>query len=171
MSSYILKSIHMTLDEKSIEQAIREIELFESQLQPAMECLVRYLAEKGVEIARAELVFFDRPAYDTGALSESIKSEVDGGKAHVQAGEGLTNAMGEPTNYAVYVEYGTGIKYPNGWWYPDPSGWRMKNGKPYSWTPGMAPRPFMANTLLDLEEEAKAEGGRIIAEYIGGGIA
>lgn len=170
MGEYILKNIEMTLDERSIANALREIEDFRNRLQPAMDSLIEYLCEKGVEIARAELIFFDQPAYDTGALSESVtyKHEYGSGEGIVEAGEGLTNAMGEPTNYAVYVEYGNGYTRPGGWWYPDPNGKWGKNGKTYSWTNGMEPRPFMTNTLHDLEDEAIAQGGRIIAEYIRG---
>ena len=184
MGEYILKNIEMTLDEGSIEKALKEIEDFRSRLQPAMQCLIDYLGEKGVEVARAELLWVggtntgggesgnepvENEAYATGRLSESIKYvRTEDGAGEVQAGEGLTNAMGEPTNYAIYVEYGNGYTRPDGWWYPDPNGWWEKNGQTYSWTNGMPPRPFMAHTLHDLEEEAVAQGGRVIAEYIRG---
>ena len=162
----------MTLDEGSIENAIEEIELFESQLKPAMQHLIDYLGEKGVEIARAYLLWLgDASAYSTGALSESIRCELSDGKARVIAGEGLHNAMGDPDSesYAFYVEYGNGANRPDGgWWYPAPWGWRMYEGVPYAWTNGMGPRPFMHNTLNSLAEEAKIMGARIIAEYIGG---
>lgn len=171
----VLKKIKMTLDPASIDRAIAEVRLFEAMLKPAMQSLIDYLGEKGVEIARAELIFFDDPAYATGALSGSIKCESGDGKATISAGEGLTNAMGVPTNYAVFVEYGTGIYGAdinghgmNGWWYPAPWGSWEKNGKRYAWTQGMAPRPFMQHTLEDLREEAEVEGARIIAEYLKG---
>ena len=186
----VLKNIEMTLDPASIDRAIREIQLFEEKLKPAMQCLIDYLGEKGVEIARAALLWVggsnsgggengdepeENPAYATGALSESIRYEKRGEIGVIDAGQGLTNAMGEPTNYAIFVEYGTGIYGADinghgleGWWYPAPWGWWEKNGKKYAWTNGMPPRPFMANTLLDLEDEAEVNGGRIIAEYIRG---
>ena len=169
-------NINMTLDPASIESAIKEIELFESKLKPAMQCLIDYLGEKGVEIARAELIFFDDPAYDTGALSESVQYQAGDGQGIISAGEGLTNAMGIPTNYAVFVEYGTGIYGADindhgfeGWFYPAPWGWYVgRGGKRYAWTNGMPPRPFMNNTLHDLKDEVEASGGKIIAEYIRG---
>ena len=173
----VLKNIEMTLDPASIDRAIREIQLFEETLKPAMQCLIDYLGEKGVEVARAALLFVgEEPAYDTGALSESIRYEKRGDKGVIDAGQGLTNAMGKPTNYAIFVEYGTGIYGADindhgleGWWYPAPWGAYVgKNGKRYAWTNGMAPRPFMANTLIDLEDEARVNGGKILAEYIRG---
>ena len=75
--------------------------------------------------------------------------------------------------YAVYVEFGTGIKgegspHPDtailgwkydinqhgelGWWYPtdnaDPNPYKYtaKNGTTYAWTRGMPSRPFMYET-------------------------
>jgi hypothetical protein len=180
----MLKSIKMTLDPSSIDEAIKEIELFESKLKPAMQGLIDHLAEKGVEVARASLLFLggddspvdeggdpiENPAYDTGALLESIRFETSEGMGKVIAGEGLHNAMGDPESpsYAMYVEYGNGYTKPDGWWYPAPWGWRTYNGKLYAWTKGMAPRPFMGNTLNDLEQEARAHGAQIIAEYIRG---
>lgn len=173
----VLKNIQMTLDEASIENAIREVERFERQLKPAMQCLLDYLGEKGVEIARAELIFFDDPAYRTGALSESMKyRQEDNGDVVIVAGEGLQDGYSPPQSYAVYVEYGTGIYGPDltnhglaGWWYPAPWGTReAPDGTRLAWTNGMPPRPFMQNTLNDLEEEARIAGARVIAEYIRG---
>ena len=174
MGQYILKTIQMTLDEKSIDNAVREVKRFDETLKPAMQSLIDYLREKGVEIARAELIFFDDPAYMTGALSESITSRNENGTGIVTAGEGLVDGEGNGS-YAIYVEYGTGIFGADinghgfdGWWYPAPWGTWSKNGKRYAWTMGMPPRPFMQNTLNDLIEEAEASGGRVIAEYIRG---
>ena len=183
--SYVLKSINMTLDADSIANAVKEVELFQKRLQPAMQCLIEYLAEKGVEVARAELLFLDgdydgggeNPAYATGALSESIRYRMtNDGDAVVSAGEGLKDGYSPPQSYAMYVEYGTGIYGADlndhglaGWWYPAPWGTRVaKDGTKLAWTNGMPPRPFMGHTLVDLEEEAKAAGARVIAEYLRG---
>jgi len=170
----VLKKIQMTLDPGSIEQAIKIVRDFENKLKPAMQCLIDYLGEKGVEIARAELIFFDNPAYRTGDLSESVKYEPGEGKGTLSAGEGLVDGYGDGS-YAVYVEYGTGIYGADlnnhgfdGWWYPAPWGTWEKNGKKYAWTNGMPPRPFMQNTMNDLVAEAEVAGGRVIAEYIRG---
>lgn len=185
MGRFILKSIRMTLDQASIEHAIEEIELFKSQLKPAMQCLIEALAEKGVEVARASLLLIGvenragpvdgdsritNEAYASGDLYESIRCDIGNGEARVIAGEGLHNAMGDPDSpsYAMYVEYGNGYTKPNGWWYPAPYGWRLYKGQMYAWTNGMAPRPFMGNTYQDLIQEAETNGGKVIAEYIRG---
>ena len=195
MGEYVLKSITMTLDEASINAAIREVENFQKKLQPAMQCLIDYLGEKGIEIARATLLFLagdpngggENPAYMSGDLSASIKYRNDKGKGVLTAGEGLETEYG---SYAMFVEYGTGIigaenqnpqaaevgyEYDvhghgeHGWWYPAPWGsLEADDGNMLAWTAGMAPRPFMFNTLQDLAIEAETSGCKIIAEYIGG---
>lgn len=165
MSTFTIRDIPIDLfDGASVENAIAQIKEIENRLQPALEHLVKELAEHGVEIARAQLV--DLGAYETGALWESVNYEVDGDHGTISAGEGLTNAMGEPTNYAWYVEYGNVHSRESGWWYPDPSGNRLYQGKTYSFTQGMSARPFMHNTQTELIKEAQQNGGRIIAEYL-----
>jgi len=184
--SFVLKTIHMTLDPASIENALREVEEFEKILKPAMTHLIDRLAAKGVEVARAELLFLSGgPAYMSGALSGSIKYESEEGHAQITAGEGLETKYG---SYAMFVEYGTGFEGAtnelpeatqegysydvhhhdkHGWWYPAPWGWfEADDGQPLAWTRGMPPRPFMHNTMHDLEAEAEMNGARIIAEYI-----
>lgn len=166
--SFTIRKIQMDLSPGSIENAIREVKHIQEKLKPAMMYLISHLAEKGVEIARAELIFFEDPAYYTGELSESIRGVVN------KDGTGTIIA---DCDYAIYVEYGTGeffddgnedgvgrsgkpMHYMNGWFY-----FNERDGK-FHGTTGMPPRPFMHNTLMDLEEEAKAAGGRIIAEYL-----
>lgn len=175
----------MTLDPDSIDEAIRKVEEVEELLKSAMVHLIGRLAEKGVEIARAELIFFGEPAYDTGALSESVRYDyTEDGNAVISAGQGLYTKYG---SYAMFVEYGTGIigaESPNptagehgyaydvkghgkhGWYYPAPWGtYEAEDGTLLAWTQGMPPRPFMGNTFVDLQQEAEAAGGKIIAEY------
>lgn len=167
----VLKNIKMTLDPASVARAIEAVKDFRNHLQAAMTHLIETLLERGVEIARAELIFFWNPAYDTGALSQSLEAIMLNDK------EGIitTGIM-----YAVFVEFGTGAvgsiqshpladelgyKYDtehhglDGWVYYDSDG-------QFHWTAGMAARPFMYNTLRDLEEEAERIGGQVIAEYI-----
>lgn len=164
--SFVIKHIDMTLDPDSIDRAIRQIETIRSLLYPAMMDYIGKLAEKGVEIAKAELIFFDKPAYDLGLLSESVRYEMHEHGATIVAGEGLES--GYPgQSYAMFVEHGTGVfgadLNDHGW-----EGWTYFNpriGK-FVHTVGMPPRPFMHNTYEDLIDEIKAEGGRIIAEYL-----
>lgn len=167
MAEYILKQIDITLDADSIDRAIKEINEFQSRLKPAMQSLIDYLGNRGVEVAKAALMFVgESPAYMTGDLQESITFRSEEGSGVLSAGEGLTDGNGNQS-YALYVEYGTGIygedingHAEKGWWYLAPWGW--------TWTNGMAPRPFMASTFNDLCDEAEKNGGRIIAEYIRG---
>lgn len=165
----VLKNISFTLDPASIEKAIQVTIDFRNRLLPAMEQLIRTLVEKGAEIAKAELIFFWNPAYDTGTLSDSIVGEM------LSEREGVVRTDVE---YALFVEYGTGIvgeiqhhPEPNGYKYDvhghGLEGWVYygTDGK-FHRTAGMASRPFMYNTLRNLEEEAKAIGGKVIAEYM-----
>ena len=169
----VLKDIEMTLDPASVDRAIREIEAFEDKLKPAMECLINYLTEKGVEVAKAALLFiggspngwYENPAYDTGQLQDSIESvPFDGEAGYVKT----------DVPYAIYVEYGTG---PMGQLKPHPLGgtYRRTKWKYYNdrigrvvFTYGMGARPFMYNTFRDLEEEAETKGAKIVAEYLRG---
>ena len=56
MAEYIIKNIVMTLDEESVKQAVKDVEEIQRRLKPAMQCLIDYLGEKGVTVARASLL-------------------------------------------------------------------------------------------------------------------
>lgn len=181
MSIFLLKKIDVELTEKSIERAIRIVEDIEYRLSPAMMHLIEKLAEKGVEIAKANLIFFvhgfsgsdlsegvnEFAAYSTGRLSESIHYTMESDGATITAGEGAIGGDGQ-TSYAMYVEFGTGAygdnpgNHPNGWYY-----FNRDDGR-WHHTYGMIPRPFMHNTYEELIQEVEANGGRIVAEYLGG---
>ena len=188
MSRILLKTIKITLDDRSIENAIEEVMQFKRDLANALSELARYVTEeKGPGIAKMYLAQF--PAIDTGALHDSIRGEYDASNhsGTIFAGEGLEDGYGQGS-YAVYVEYGTGIigkhnPHPEangyqydvnkhgmkGWYYPSERGSYKPqdgNGIRLAWTRGMAARPFMYNTMLELQAEVEREGGRIIAEYI-----
>lgn len=184
MGQFVLKNIEMTLDPKSIRAAIKEVKKLQEDLGKALHELVRVLTDQGVEIAKIEISSLG--AVDTSLLFESIEG-VYNPETHV----GIVMAA---VSYAIYVEYGTGIvgaenPHPEpekigwdydihehgegGWWYPSPTGWYVpkdgvtnEEGWSLAWTKGMPARPFMYNTLKELEVEAEISGGRIIAEYI-----
>ena len=179
------KEISLTLDSKSIERAIDEVEAFRENLRDALAELARYVTEeKGPGIAKMYIAQF--PAVDTGFLSDSITGEYHNGDH--------TGTIYAGAYYAAFVEYGTGVigannPHPNpegweydtnghgmaGWVYPGsdspqskawhPDG-RKAAGVKLAWTRGVPARPFMYNTMLELEDEVEREGGRIIAEYI-----
>ena len=167
----VLKNIDMTLDPASIAHAIQAVKDFRNRLYPAMTNLIETLTDKGVEIARAELIFFWNPAYDTGNLSQSLKAEKVDEK---------TGVITTDVSYALFVEYGTGIvgevqphPEPNGYQYDihghGIDGWYyFGDDGQFHWTAGMASRPFMYNTMRDLQAEAEKIGGKVIAEYMRG---
>lgn len=168
MGEIVLKNIEMTLNRDSIQSAINMIHDLQGNLADALAELARILTEdRGKRIAQMYIAQF--PAIDTGALHDSINGEYIK-SAHY--GVVATGVM-----YAAFVEFGTGIvgeenPYPGdagwaydvnghgeaGWYYYSDSGWHHIRGMPA--------RPFMYNTLRELEAEAEAEGGRIIAQYI-----
>lgn len=160
--SVTLKSITTTLDASSLEAAVRELNDFAEQLHGAMRFLVEHLAERGVVIAKAQLVQFDPPAFYTRQLYETIhKTEYNEG-----TGEGEVY-VDYGTEYAIYVEYGTGIYGADIHSHGD-EGWVYLNDRDgkWHWTKGMPARPFMYNTFRILEGEAEKTGAKIIAEYI-----
>lgn len=161
MSGKILRNIEMTLDPKSIQNAIREIMDFKEQLRQSMQELVEVLMEDGVEIAKMQLVSMD------GVYTGALESSIDHGKFDPKTRSGYVFAGNSSTPYAIFVEYGTGMigaesphPEPNGWEYDanghGDKGWVYKNdndGK-FHWTRGYVSRPFMYNTLKWLEEAA-----------------
>lgn len=163
-----LKNIEMTLDKESIENAIKAVEDLENDLGKAMTHLIEELTVKGVEFARMEIVMFDKPAVDSGALMDSIAPAM----LNDREGVVTTGVM-----YAAFVEYGTGVvgaeephPEPNGYKYDVNGhgwdGWVYGYNGTFHRTYGMPARPFMYGTLRDLETFAEQNGGRIIAEYI-----
>ena len=160
-----IRFINVQLSTQDLDRAIREVERIRDKILPAAKSLIEQLAKKGVEIAKAELIFFSPPAYYTGQLSDSITYEMGQDEdAFITAGRGCID--GEGNSYAVHVEYGTGIynwaskRDLTGWYY-----YNNRDGKVH-WTNGMPPRPFMQRTYEDLIREIEAEGGRILAEYL-----
>lgn len=174
MSYKTWRTIEMTLDPKSIAQAVKEIEACQRQLRDALEALVRELAKQGAEVAKMQVASFD--AVDSGELYGSIYGyyDPDSRIGYVIAG----------APHAFYVEYGTGIwgqlnPHPEaaqaGWeydvnghgaqgWYYDATtdGDNVFSGQnKYRWTRGMVSRPYMYNTFIWLQEAAEALGRTI----------
>ena len=171
------RSIEMTLDPKSIRQAIKEIEECKRQLVEALTELTKTLQEQGVQVAKMQVASFD--AVDSGELEHSIF-----GHYNEQSRIGYIIA-GAP--HAFYVEYGTGAvgadaPHPMaaeagweymvgphikegpgglGWWYDKSSDGVFSGSGDYHWTRGQPARPFMYNTFVWLEEAAQALGRNI----------
>ena len=172
-----LKTISMTLDEASIDNAIKELADFRKQLEECLSELAKYLTDYGQEIARINLIEMD--ADFTGALiEEGIQGFYDN-QSH-------SGVIYTDKPYAMFVEFGTGFvgemseHHPlqgseigwvhdvndhgvDGWWYPAEWGWWIptegkRAGQRMAWTNGMPSRPFMDNTLRELEQIAEREG-------------
>ena len=164
--SYTIADIEFELSPEGLTKAITEVKLIQKKLKPAMERLINELARQGAKVARANLVMFDKPAYDYGELQRSIKD------VPYKRGVGYVKT---DCPYAIYVEFGTGPRgavahHPLGAGYRG-TGWRYYNERWGHWvfTYGMGSRPFMYNTMRSLEEEAEATGGRIVATYLAEG--
>lgn len=155
------KTISMTLDPHSIQNAIREIRDFKKQLTDCCSELARKLTEEGVVVAKMNVMHMN--AVYTGHLEESIKG--------VYFPQEHLGVVFTDVPYALFVEYGTGIVGENsqhpeageieweydvhnhgesGWWYfTDTDG-----NKRFRWTKGQPSRPYMYETLRWLEQNA-----------------
>lgn len=172
----IRHEIKFSLSEKSIRQAINALEAYKKELKDKCNLLCRRLAEKGVEIARAEIVNLD--AVFTSELLDSIHSE--------DKGNGIW-AVVAGTDHALFVEFGTGQvgqQSPYPYEFPEGISWSYNTGKTirqalndivihgstfvktgeYYWTyigkdgkahitKGMPSRPFMYNTANELMDK------------------
>lgn len=136
-------------------------------LQSRLVELTERLAEKGVEIAKANVTKLD--AIFTGELIDSLHSE----KGSISKGTAIFYIVTD-SKHAAFVEFGTGqLGMEGGYPYPFPDGvqWNYNSGKTifeispgqYGWfykrdeqwyfTQGMPSRPFMYETAIELEKE------------------
>lgn len=154
-----MKTIKIPLSETGVESAITALKEYRYAVASLAERLAETLCAQGEEIALLEAADIRM----TGELQRSIMHETNGKAGFVAC----------KCSYAVFVEFGTGIKgqtnpHPDvailgwnydvnnhgdlGWWYPtdesdpNPTKHTCKNGKTYAWTKGMPSRPFMYNT-------------------------
>ena len=169
------KTISFTLDAGSIERAIREVEDYAEELKSKMADLIQRLSEKGISIAKAQIVqhgaVMDRTLLDSvdGYYSEDTRTGFVVAKAphafFVEYGTGIIGAdnshpevTGEwnPGPIGIYTKYDTNEHGAAGWWYPAPFGWyipKQSDGSvALAWTKGMSPRPFMYETFKQLEK-------------------
>lgn len=100
MGQIVLANIEMTLDPGSIQRAIDMVNDIKERLGTGLSELARMLTEDlGKNVARMYIGQF--PAIDSGALHDSITGE------YVDANH--TGTISTGVEYAVLVEYGTGI--------------------------------------------------------------
>ena len=159
MPKYTIK-----LNPKDIGRVIKDIEKYKRELTEKVNLLIEELTDYGVQVAKAQVR--ELGAWYTGELESSIE-----GYFSPSVGVGIIKA-GAP--YAVYVEFGTGIvgksqphPSPDDWRYDinehGESGWWYFNdytGHP-QWTKGMPSRPFMYNTVRELENACERIAGEV----------
>lgn len=174
------KVIQMTLSEKSIQNAIKQLRDYQNSLEYKCNLVAQKMAEKGVEIAKAQV--YDMDAVFTTELFNSIHPEYKG-----QADGSSIWAVIAGTDHAVFVEFGTGVigqeqSYPGK--LPDGVSWQYASGKTirqladgrYGWfypgsdgnwyfTEGMPSRPFMLNTSLELYRIAKSVVKEVFGQW------
>ena len=161
-----MKTINVRLDPTSIENAIKELQQYQKDVENKTRLLIQRLTDYGAEIARVKIVSLG--AYYSGELL----SGVDGYYSPT-----LNAGFVKVTNdHAAFVEFGTGVVGQNnphkngeylskaawqyatgpkifttqdgkvGWIYPtDDGGFRF--------TEGMKSRPFMYETALELQSK------------------
>lgn len=149
-----MKKITVTLDEKSINSAIKQLSVYKKELSRKANLLVQRLIDAGVEIAKQEVMTLG--AFDSGELRDSLDGLMYTDGAH---GIIFTNC-----GHAAFVEFGTGIvgegsPHPTMPWAYDvnehgEAGWVYydENQGRFRWTKGMPSRPYMYLTARQLEE-------------------
>lgn len=160
------KVIKFSLDEKDIDRAIQEVELFKKDFIKKCDQLVEALTDYGVSVAKLQVSQLD--AVYTGELMNSIE-----GYYSPSTNVGIIKAG---ALYAAYVEFGTGVVGSNSP-HPDPQGWQYDinahgdegwvyhddDSGEFRWTKGFKSRPFMYNTARQLEKDCK----KIVKEVFG----
>lgn len=162
-----MKVIKMSLSVKSINNAIKELQEYKSDINHKAQKIVSELTDLGLTIAKSKVI--EMNINDTGHLLNSISGYYS---PTLNAGFITVNC-----EYAVFVEFGTGTRgvkssYPGdamaqagykylggthyittkdgriGWFYPADDGtWRF--------TEGLPSRPFMYETGIELEKLAR----------------
>lgn len=162
-------TITLKLSVNGVNDAIRQIKEYQSDTQERTKLLAEKLADIGKDEAKLLVPVM------TSALKESIDTTIV-----EEDSNGATYAVVANSGYAKFVEFGTGIKGENnphelaeqfgweydvnshgeaGWWYPssesDPNPHKRigNDGKTYAWTKGMPSRPFMYETIQDLQDK------------------
>ena len=146
----------MNLSQKSIASTIKKIEKYKADLNKKCLLLVEKLTDKGIKIAKVNVQ--NLGAFYTGELEASID-----GYFSPSLGVGIIYAG---SWYAMYVEFGTGprgqeAQHPMsgevGWVYDvnghGEEGWTYFNDRDgqYHWTDGMPSRPFLYDTIRQLD--------------------
>lgn len=157
-----MKKIKLSLNVKSINAAIKELDAYKARLGKAAEEITHTLTRTGVELAKQNAMYMD--IYDNHALYDGIVEEYVGGFG-VDYAKGYVHSTAP---HSMFCEFGTGIvgaenPHPNitipgwqydtnehgekGWWYEGDDG-------EWHWTKGMPSRPYMYETAQKLRQIA-----------------
>lgn len=164
-----MRTITFELDSKSIGRAVKQVEQYRKDLENACQELVARLTDAGEQIAKLQVISLG--AFDTGELESSIIGYYS---PSLRAGLVKAGAW-----HAVFVEYGTGVvgqsnqhPIPEGWSYDvsghGDSGWVYKSDRDgnFHWTNGMPSRPFMYNTLRELEQKVGSVADEVFSRLL-----
>ena len=162
------KRIKFGLSTASVQRAITELKAYKKWTQEKCDELALELAKRGTFLIRMKIAEYD--AIDTGALISAVSypEQIAPGKYRITLR--VDNGIGD--NYALFVEYGTGVvgagsPHPEageagwnyavgehiittkdgrvGWFYPtDDGSWRF--------TEGQESRPFWHDAAKELPE-------------------
>lgn len=149
-----MPKIKISLNEDSINAALKELKAYHKKVKQAAAKLVKMLTEQGVEIA--QLNVSDMKAVDSGELYNSIFAKYEGDAGFVVA----------DATHAAFVEFGTGTMGKNsphpqiavaGWHYDvnnhgELGWWYVGRDGQYHWTKGMPSRPYMYQTAQLLRQ-------------------
>lgn len=161
------KVFKATLSPSGIKALQEQLRDYQKSLEGKCQRFVRELADRGVQIAKANVTRLD--AIFTGELLNSIHSQKGGGDKNT-----AVFFIVADSRHAAFVEFGTGQLGQEGSYpYPFPEGvaWDYNSGETiieiipgqYGWfyprdgkwyfTQGMPSRPFMYETSMELIRE------------------
>ncbi len=167
------KQITITLDPKSVDEAIKELERYKAELKEKCTRLTQLLIEKGIE--NVEYIILNTSYLDTGELLSGLRRDAAAAISTTATGK-IVGYISVSSDYAVYVEFGTGVigsssphdlaselgyvygKSENGWWYPtdeadpNPTKFEAEDGKLIAHTKGQPAKSFMYDTALYLRD-------------------
>ena len=161
-----MKTIKVQLEPKSVAAAIKELNQYKQDLEKKVSLLIQRLTDFGAEIARVKIVSMG--AYYSGELLSGVE-----GYFSPTLNTGFVRVT---SDHVAFVEFGTGVKgqaspHKNGE-YLSKAAWQYATGPKifttqdgrvgwiyptddggFRFTEGMASRPFMYETALELQRE------------------
>lgn len=161
-----MKTIRVELSPKGVANAIKELEAYKKEVETKAKLLVQRLTDMGADLVRVKIVSMG--AYYSGELLSGVS-----GYYSPALNAGFVKVT---SDHVAFVEFGTGVvgqsaTHPNAeylakaaWGYATgPKIFTTKDGRVgwiyptddggYRFTEGMASRPFMYETALELQRE------------------